>query len=195
MKKYQFILIIFTILIYLLFFYFSYLSVVKERDVYLSDINKSIVNIKERVTVDSELILPSLHTLWGLDKSKLLTKREGAIEKSKEKKSKDLIVKEVLENNIDLIKRKICLDKTCWEFMGMVSINNQVEVTLLSSDKKPKLESFSVGDELLEGLIISKIKGDSMTVIHKKDKKVFILKLFEVDASAYLPKTTKDINE
>jgi hypothetical protein len=183
-------------LFYSFTFYFNYLSKFKEREVYLSDINKSIVNIKERVTIDDKLIPHSVHTLWGLDKSKLLTKRESAIEKSQKKKGKDLMLKAIVKKDIDLKRRKICLNKTkCWEFMGMVTINNKTEVTLLSSDKKPELKSFNIGDELLEGLVISKIKGDGMTVIHKKDKKVFVLKLFEVNASAYLPKLIKGMND
>jgi hypothetical protein len=195
MKKYHFILIIFSILFYLLSFYFNYLSVLKDRKVYLSDINKSIINIKDRVKIDSELIFSSFYTLWGLDKSKLLERRENIFEKSKDKKNKELVAQRVLKKNIDLKKRKICLNENCWEFMGIVTINNKVEVTLLSSETKPKLESFHVGDELLEGLIISKIKGDDMTVIHQKDKKKFVLKLFEVNTSAYFPKTIKGNNE
>lgn len=193
MKKYPLILILSLTFLYLLHFYFKQISMVKDREAYLSDLNQTIIDIDKYTIINVKKIYPSSYRLWGLSKSKLLKEREQKIEKKEDKVK--MVDKKKLNENINLIKRKICLNKKCWEFMGMVTINNKMQVTLLSTDKKSKLESFRVGDELLDNLIISQIQGDTMTIIHKKDKKAFILKLFEVNTSAYSPKNIKEINE
>ena len=197
MKKYQIILILLAILLYLLKAYFSYNSLRSSKEVRLSDINLTVIDIRKRLFIDSKNFCDSTFKLWDLDISKILEDR----------KEEDLKMKELLANqnstlsenkvlaNINASKRKICLEKECWQFMGMITINNKTKVTLLSTDKKPKLETFSVGDELLEGLTITEITGDKMIVVHKKDERKFILKLFEVNASAYFPKSIKEVNE
>jgi len=196
MKKYQIYLSFLFIIFYLLWLYFSYESFRKSREVYLADINITVVNLKEKILIDNKKIYPSTFKLWDLEVNKILEDRKN---KEREKKmtqrsSKSLSSK--LIYNFKIKKKKVCLEKKCWEFMGMITIDNQRYVTLLSTEKKPKLETFSVGDELLKGLFISKIKGDSMSVTYKeKDKKTFVLKLFEVNASAYFPKSIKEINE
>jgi len=186
-----------AILLYLLSAYLTYNSLRSFRKVRLSDINLTVVDIRKRISIDSTKIYNSSFKLWDLDRSKIL----------EERKKEDLKMKELLANqnstlsenkafaNINASKRKICLEKKCWQFMGMITINNKTKVTLLSTDKKPKLETFSVGEELLKGLIITEITGDDMIVIHKKDKRKFVLKLFEVNASAYFPKAIKEVNE
>jgi len=196
MKKYQIYLSFLFIIFYLLWLYFSYESFRKSREVYLADINITVVNLKEKILIDNKKIYPSTFKLWDLEVNKILEDRKNKEREKKmtQKSSKSLSSK--LIYNFKIKKRKVCLEKKCWEFMGMITIDNQRYVTLLSTEKKPKLETFSVGDELLKGLFISKIKGDSMSVTYKeKDKKTFVLKLFEVNASAYFPKSIKEINE
>jgi hypothetical protein len=196
MKKYQLILILFLVLLYSIFFYFDHLSKVKGREVYLSDLNKSIIDIAQRITIDIEMIYPSSYTVWGLNQSKLLKERENKIDENREQTSKKILNENLLEKNVNLSKRVICIDRRCWEFMGVIKLGNQISVTLLSKDKKPKLKTVKVGDELLEGLIICNIKGDSMTVEHIEKKERFTLKLFDIDIKPYLPKKTlKDNHE
>jgi len=196
MKKYQIFLSFLFIIFYLLWLYFSYESFRKSREVYLADINITVVNLNEKILIDNKKIYPSTFKLWDLEVNKILEDRKN---KEREKKMTQMSSKTLyskLTYKFKKIKKKVCLEKKCWEFMGMITIDNQRYVTLLSTDKKPKLETFSVGDELLKGLFISNIKGDSMSVTYKEeDKKTFVLKLFEVNASAYFPKSIKEINE
>ena len=198
MKKYQIILTFLTTLFFLLLSFYDYESFRNSKEVKRLDTNFMIVDIQKRISINSKDIYDSDFKLWDLDIHEILEKR---------KKAKDLVSKKsngdqdltFSENKalvkINSTKRKICLDQKCWEFMGMLTLDNQTQVTLLSTDKKPKLETFSVGDELLKGLTISKITGDNMVVTHKKEKRKFILKLFEVNASAYFPKVIKEVNE
>jgi hypothetical protein len=196
MKKYQFILTFLVILFYLIGSYFSYSFLRKNIEIKLSDINLTVVNIKKRVSINSKNIYSSTFKLWDLDISKILEERKKELVKQQLSSSDTLALSEKeLLSNINSTRRRICLEKECWEFMGIVTVGNRTKVTLLSTDKKPKLKTFSVGDELLEGLTISKLTGDNMIIIHKKDKKKFVLKLFEVNASAYFPKVKKAINE
>ena len=196
MKKYQILLLMLTIFLYLFISYLSYTSLRDSKKVRLRDNNLTVVDIKKRVSINSKDIYASNFKLWDLEINDILEKRQ-----KKEKESTKLNLnhnnKSLKESvvNISSTKRKICLNKKCWEFMGMVTINNQTQVTLLSIDEKPKLEIFRVKDELLSDLIITKIEGDNMIVTYKKDKKEFILKLFEVNASAYSVKTAKEVNE
>ena len=193
MKKHQFILILSLILLYLLFFYLNY-PTPKDRKVYLSDLNKSIVNLNKKIAIDSENIYPSSYLLWGLKRSKILEKREMKTKTKKEIRKKT-IKKEKLKKDIKLVKRTICLEKKCWEFMGVVIIGNKYSVKLLPKEKKSKLETFKVGDSLLEDLMITKIKGESMTLLNKVKNKKITLKLFDVNISQYSPKTIKEKNE
>jgi hypothetical protein len=195
MKKYQIILTLLVIFFYLVDSYFSYSFLRKNRAVKLSDINLTVVNIKKRVSINSKNLYNSTFKLWDLDISKILEERKKESDKEQLSKEELALSKKEFVSNINLTKRQICLNKKCWKFMGMITINNRTQVTLLSTDKKTKLETFYAGDELLEGLTITKIIGDNMIVTNNKDKREFILKLFEVDISAYLPKTKKEINE
>jgi len=199
MRKYKILLSFLFIVLYLLWFYFSYDSFRKSREVRLADINLTVINLKEKISIDNKKLSSSTFTLWDLEVNKILEDRKNKENEALEQKLNQMNLNSSqteLSSNFNLTKRKICLEKRCWEFMGMVSIGNKTQVTLLSTDEKPKLETFSVGDELLKGLIISNIKGDSMSVISKeKNKKIFTIKLFEVNASAYSPKNIKEIND
>ena len=199
MKKYQIVLTLFMTLLYLLWSYFTYKSFRNSKEVQLSDTNLTVIDVKKRISINSEDLYGSSFKLWDLDINKILEERE--------KKEHELKIQELQTNkktmfdsaesfsNINVLKRKICLNNKCWKFMGMLTINNKTQVTLLSIDKKSRLETFGLGDELLDGLMISKIKGDIMIITHKKDEKKFILKLFDVNASAYLPKAKKEVDE
>jgi hypothetical protein len=199
MKKNQLILILLIILLYISLSYVSYESFRNSKEVKLRDTNLTVINIKQRVSINSKAIYDSNFKLWDLEINSIFQKRqkkEKNLFKLKEQNSHNHRTNYQEEiSNINASKRKICLNDKCWRFMGIVTINNYVEVTLLSTDSKPKLETFTKGDILLKGITISKITGDSMILINKKDKKKFILKLFDINASAYLPKNKKESNE
>ncbi len=193
MKKYQLILILSLILLYLLFFYFNY-SMPKQREVYLSDLNKTIVNIQKKITIDSESIYPSSYLLWGLKISKLLENREKKELKESEK-LETLNSHKPKEPNVNVKYRTICIEKHCWQLVGIMTIDGVETLTLLNKEKKTKLELFKIGDELLPNIIIEKIKGESMILLNQENHKKIILKLFDVDLSQYLPKKLKETNE
>jgi len=198
MKKYQIILTFLSILFYLLWSYIAYESFRKSKEVQFLDTNLTVIDIHKRISINTKELYASGFKLWDLDMNKILEERR---KKENKLKVQELNNRESMPSmsesiaHINSSKRKICLNKKCWEFMGMVTINNKTQVTLLSIDKKSRLETFALGDELLDGLIISKIKGDIMIITHKEDEKKFVLKLFEVNASAYLPKAKKEIND
>lgn len=194
MKKYQLILILSLMLLYLVFFYFSY-SMPKQREVYISDLNQTIVNIHQRIAIDSNDIYPSSYLLWGLNKSKLLENREKKELKESNKKVETVKENKSKEYNVDVKYRTICVEKHCWELVGIMTIDGIQTLTLLSKEKKRKLELFKIGDELLPNIIIEKIKGESMILLNKEKNKEIILKLFDVDLSKYLPKNEKEKNE
>jgi hypothetical protein len=199
MKKYKIILTFLISIFYLLWVYFNYESLRKSRKAKLSDINLSVIDISKRHLLHSNDLYSSNFKLWDLEINQILEDRMKREESLRLKNLNSIIninsTQQETSSNINLSKRKICVNEKCWVFMGMITINNKTQVTLLSTDKKPKLETFRIGDVLLEGLVVSKIKGDSMIVTHTKNNREFSLKLFDVDASAYVPKEIKVINE
>lgn len=197
MKRYQIILTFISIFFYLLWSYIFYESFRKSTEVQFLDTNLTLIDISKRIFIDTNELYASSFKLWNLDINKALEERrkENELKIQELQNNKSVLSMKESILNISSNQRKICLNKKCWKFVGMITINNQTKVTLLSIDKKPKLEIFTRGDNLLEGLTISEIKGDNMIVIHKKDKRKFVLKLFEVNASAYFPKAIKEVNE
>jgi len=165
---------------------------INEREAYLSDLNQSVVNIEDRVVIDTEKIVHSSYSLWGLKRSKLLENRAIKIEK---KLNKTKVKDRPKERNVNVKQRTICVEKRCWEFMGLMSINGIQTLTLLNKEKKSKLELFKVGDELLPKIIIKKIKGESMILQNQENHKKMVLKLFDVNLSQYRPKKSKEKHE
>jgi len=193
MKKYQIVLTFLFIVFYLFGLYITYKSFEKSKEVKLNDINITVIDIKKKLSIDINKIYHSTYRLWGLEQSKILRDRiKKRIKKSRKTKNK---LSKINNSKINVLKRKICIGKNCWIFMGIVGIGNQTKVTLLSTDKKPKLKTFMIGDELLKDLVIVKITEDEMIVLHKKDKKKFVLKLFEINIKKYFPKDIKEIHE
>ena len=191
MKKYQFIFIVVVVLIYLLNSYYNYEEIRRTRKAFLSDINISIADLPKRLSIDKALFVESNFTFWDMRESDTLRKRKKNL-LLKEKANKNSVTKK--EKSFDIKKRIICLEKQCWEFLGVVTINGKSVVTLLS--KENKLKTFSVGEQLLANLIIVKITSDNMLLNDVKKKKKFELKLFDVDMEQYLPKSKiKESNE
>jgi len=204
MRKYQIIFILLFIVIYIGLFYLKSNSSKKERDVYLSDLNISIIDIPKKIFVNPKDIVKTNYSLWDIDINKIMLERkrlEDAKRLSKKRKNRRKISNSssIIEDGAKIKKRIICLHNKCWEFMGMISIDNKKVVTLLSREKKDKLKVFKVGDKLLDNLIITNIKEDSLTISDEKKREKFILKLFDINLSAYHQKnikvSTKDRNE
>lgn len=193
MKKYQFIFTIVVIFLYLLNSYYDYESVRKEGKAFLSDININIINMNEKLAIKNELIGESNFTFWDMKESNILKNRKEALLLSQQIDDSNISKK---EKRINQKKRIICLEQQCWEFLGVVFINGENVVTLLSKDKLNKLETFRMGDKLLENLVITVISSNMMLVEDIKKKKKFKLKLFDVDMEQYLPKKKiKESNE
>ena len=191
MKKNQILLILFIVVIYLAWNYYTYESARKKREAFLSDLNISIIDMKEYLSVKS-INTDVNYTFWDLKKSYILLNQEKKLALLTKKQNQDK--KNNNEAELNLKKRVICLVEECWEFLGIVEINNIPEVTLLSKDKK--LQTFHLHDMLLEDVEIIKIRGDELVVEDIKKKKRFSLKLFEVDISKYLPKkSVKEKND
>jgi len=188
MKKYQFIFIVVVVLLYLLNSYYNYEKIRRARKAFLSDINISIVDLPKRVAVDNALFVDANFTFWDMKESDTLKKRKKDL-LLKEKANEKGVTKK--EKDFNLKKRIICLEKQCWEFLGVVTINGKSVVTLLSKGNENKLETFHVGDQLLENLTIIEITSEKMLLNDLKKKKKFELKLFDVDMEHYLPKSKK----
>ena len=181
MKKNQIFVTIFIIISYLAWNYYAYESSRKKRQAFLSDLNISVINMKEYLSTKA-IKTDTNCTFWDLKKSNILLDREKKLtlsEKSNKKKNPK-------EAELNLKKRVICLREECWEFFGIVVTDNKPRVTLLSKDKK--LKTFQVDDMLLDGVKIIKIGEDELVIKEIKKHKEFSLKLFEVDIMKYLPK-------
>lgn len=187
MKKYQFIFIVVVVLLYLLNSYYDYEEIRRTRKAFLSDLNITIVDLPKRLAFDNTLLVDANFTFWDMTESDILKKRKAKDLLLKEKANENSVTKK--ENSFNLKKRIICLEKQCWEFLGVVTINDKSVVTLLS--KENKLETFHVGDQLLENLTIVEITSEKMLLNNLKKKKKFELKLFDVDMEQYLPKSKK----
>ena len=185
MKKNQIFLILFIIITYLAWNYYAYESSRKRQQAFLSDLNISVIDMKEYLSIKS-IETDANHTFWDLEKSDILLNREKKLALLAKNQNQDK--KNNNDAGVELKKRVICLGEACWEFFGIVEINNRAEVTLLSKDKK--LQTFQVHDMLLENIEIIKIGGDELVVEDIKKKKRFSLKLFEVDITKYLPKAS-----
>ena len=191
MKKYKTLLTIGLVLLYLFGLYTSYSLFLKPKKVYLKDLNITIPNIDKKVAISLDDVHHTSFKYWGLKRNKLLDKRES-------KKNSSIIATVNVKKDIpkyNLKERTICYNEKCWEFMGIITIKGETTVTLLSKEKKRNLETLKVGDELLKGLLVIDIKEDRVVLSSLKKKKKFTLKLFEIDASKYYPKKTKEINE
>lgn len=181
MKKYQILLMLLITILYISWNYYSYESSRKSRQAFLSDFNISVTDMQK--CLSREFIETDVnYTFWDLEKSEALLNREKKMALLSKKKNNA----KSKERELDLKKRVICLGKECWEFLGIVEINNRAEVALLSKDKK--LQTFKVGDILLKNIRIIKIRGDELLLEEIKKRKRFSLKLFEVDSTKYLPK-------
>jgi len=181
MKKNQLFITLFITISYLTWNYYTYESSRKKREAFLSDLNISVINMREYLATKS-IKTDVNYSFWDLKKSDIVLKREKKLALLKKDNNKKIDNKDKL----NLKKRVICLKGNCWEFMGIVVINNVPKVTLLSKDKK--LKTFQVNDMLLEGVKIIKIRGDELVVEEIKEKKRFSLKLFEINVKKYLPK-------
>jgi len=198
MKKYQFSISFIFIFIYLFGLYSEYVSLTKHRKASLHDLQMQTVDMDKLLSVPIDTFHVSSFNEWGIKKSWILEKREKNRKLLEEKMNKDNINSKEIIKNFNLTNRIICLNKTCWEFMGVFKIRNKIRVTLLSKEKKNKLETFKIGDYLLEGLKIKAIKGNTMLLFNEEKNKVLSLKLFDVDISKYYPKEVqnkKEMNE
>jgi len=201
MKKYQIVFALFVWLFFLLSFYLETASSEKNSKVYLEDLNRSVINFQELLSVPSDKIYANNFKLWDMQMSNLLKDRNT--QRLKDKNNKHLKEDELKGKNMDNFKeqnlnvkyRTICVEKKCWQLMGIMSINGVKSLTLLSKEKKRKLQLFNLGDELLPKIIIKNIKGESMILLNKEKNKEIVLKLFDVDMSQYLPRIIKEKNE
>ena len=194
MKKYQILLVFIFGLVYTIKSYYDYESVRKEHKSFLSDINISIINIKQRVIFNPDIITDANFTFWDMDESFILKNRKAKkfteIQKNNTNSQKDKDI------DVDVNNRIICLEKECWEFLGVITINDKVIVTLLSQGENVQLKTFNVNDMLLENIMIIGIREDSLFLKDIKKNKKFTLKLFEVDVNKYIPKKSiKEKNE
>jgi len=187
--RYKIIFVLIFILLYLLNIYIDYIPLNQKRKVYLKDLDISIVDINKTVWVDTNNFFSTSFHDWGLKKSSLLKKREKNI---KEKSKKDNKLLKIKDKNFDIKNRVVCLDKECWEFMGIIKIGNSLGVTLLSKKKNSKLKTFKVGDLLLNNLKIIDINQETLLLLDMKKNKKISLKLFDVDISKYKPKNVKE---
>ena len=195
MKKYKFFISTFFIFIYLFLLYLEDASLSKYREVSLRDLQMQTINMDKLLIVPIDTFHHSSFHEWGIQKSWLLEKREKNAKLLEEQKDKISLNPKENNQNYNLTNRVICLNKTCWEFMGIVKIKDQIRVTLLSKEKQHKLETFKVGDNLLEGLKIRDILGDEMLLFDAEKDEVFSLKLFDVNISKYFPKKIQNKKE
>jgi len=193
MKKYQIIFLLVVWLFFLLSFYLEMTSSQKNSKVYLEDLNRSVTNFQELLFIPSEKIYANDFRLWGMKISKLLEDREN--KRLKEEKLKSTEVNKIKKQNLKVKYRTICVEKKCWELMGIMSINGVKTLTMLTKEKKNKLEIFKVGEELLPQIIIKDIKGENMFLLNKEKNREIVLKLFDVNISQYIPKDIKGNNE
>jgi len=195
MKKYQIIFAIAVWLFFLLSFYLETASSQKSSKVYLEDLNRSVTNFQELLFVPPDKIYANDFTLWDMKISKLLKERDKKSLQEDEQKLKSLEIDKPKEQNLNVKYRTICIEKKCWQLMGVMSINGVKTLTLLSKEKKNRLQVFKIGDELLPKIIIKNIKGESMILLNEEKDKEIVLKLFDVNISQYLPKIIKEKNE
>jgi len=182
MKKYKIVFTIIVISSYLAWLYFDYILLSKDKKVYLKDLNTTIIDMNKFLNISIESIHSTGFKYWDIDKSELLKRRE------KSGSENNVSLKDKKNENIKSTIKTVCIGKRCWEFMGVVQADKNMTVSLISKDKKTKLETFSIGDELLENLVIIDIKGESMKLLDKDKNKELILKVFEINASKYYPK-------
>jgi hypothetical protein len=185
MKKSQYLVFIFLLLGYLYVSYVEYRPLLKIREPKLNDLNISVVNLHKTLNHSSFHFLGTGFAEWGLKKSMLLVQREKKTVVKKEKKVQSMKI----TPSIKRIKRILCLEKKCWEFVGVATINGMDAITLLEKSKNSKLKTLKIGEELLDNLTITAVESESIRLYDKKMKKNIHLKLFDVNMSKYYPKT------
>jgi len=173
----------------------EYSALNKHKKVSLYDLQMETIDMNKLLTVPIDSFYASSFHEWGIKKSWLLEEREENRKLLEEKMNEMNLTSQEVLKNFNQINRIICLNQTCWEFMGVFKIKNQIQVTLLSKKKKAKLETFKIGDYLLNGLKIRAIKGVTMLLFDEAKNKLFSLKLFDVDVSKYYPKEVQDKKE
>jgi hypothetical protein len=80
----------------------------------------------------------------------------------------------------------------CWLYVGTIEMGSVKTITLLLKEKKPKLETYKIGDYLSKKTKILDIEGSKMSVINEDTMDSFNLKLFDINISQYKPKVTKE---
>jgi len=198
MKKYQIIFTVLFVLIFVLWFYLDSLSLKKERPVYLQDLNVSMMGFEGLLGIDKDKIHQSTYMLWGMKISKALTERElqrqalAALNATEKEENNDETKK---YENVNVTHKTICIEETCWLFVGKVEVGDITSITLLSKEQKPKLESYKMGDYLSKKTKIIDIRENSMSVLNEDTMDSFNLKLFDINISKYKPKVKKEQNE
>jgi len=193
MKKYQIIFTLTVWMILLLSFYLETVSSQKNRKIYLKDLNKSVTNFNEELKIPIDKIYLNDFKLWDMKISKLLENRVKKLLLENENELKDMgLNNKIKKQNFNIKYRTICIETQCWQLMGIMSINGIKKLTLLNKKPSSKLQVLNIGDELLPGIIIKNIKGESMILLNKEKNKEFILKLFDIDMSQYLPRVLKE---
>jgi len=193
MKKYQIILVLLLPILSLSWAYLDYETLRKNRNVFLSDLNITIIDMQKKLLEKSQSFYDANCTFWEMKSSEILKNREKKQLLEREKNSTNDLKR---GKSLNLKNRVICLGKECWEFLGVVTMDNKVTVTLLSKNKASELKTFQLHDMLLENIEIIDIQSDGMNVMNKTTNKKISLKLFEVDIDKYLPKKSiKEKNE
>lgn len=191
MKKAQYIFIAIVVLVYLSILYREYLPLFNLKKPRLNDLNIQIVDMNKTLTYDTDIFKVTSFKEWGLKKSSLL--------ESREKKLKLLSLNQVViktkETKLNIKNRMVCLDKKCWEFIGIVTIDGIENITLLSTDKNAKLKTLKLGEKLLDNLKVISVNNSSISLFDIKQKKKINLKLFDVNVSKYYPKMIKEGTE
>ena len=178
MKKYQYALSIIFIFLYLFFFYLENISSIKYKKASLKALEVEVIEMEKLLMISTDKFYSSTYHNWGLQKNSLLIQRE---------KKTHNVQNTVIKKNQDYksTKRMICLNKLCWELMGIVTTGKIKSITLLSKNKNSKLKTFMLDDILLDNLKIIEINNHGVILLDSKKEEKIKLKLFDVDISKY----------
>jgi len=120
----------------------------------------------------------SLNIYWGI--SEPVVKK--IIQKKNNKKPHKTTIKKQKDKNV------LCINKSCYELMGIYQNKHERFVSLYNKDLNKSLNSYRVGDTICSLLKVTKLKSNLVVFSEINATNKWYFKLFDVNITKYKPK-------
>lgn len=92
-------------------------------------------------------------------------------------------------------KNALCITDDCFRLLGTHYENKKAYVSLYNSKLKNKIKSFSMGDDLKEGVFVASIAQNEVVFGELNSSRLWSFRLFDVNTTKYKPQEKIDAFE